>query len=109
MLGFPGGTWALVVVTPRLWSTGSVAVGHGLSCSEAYGIFPDQGSNPRLLHWQADGFFSTEPPGIPDFYVLILGRYKSGWVPFLCDRAKIYTIIQWLLFLFLQLLKLTIG
>ena len=27
---------------------------HGLSCSAAYEIFPDQGSNPSLLHWQAD-------------------------------------------------------
>ena len=25
-----------------------------LSCSRACGIFPDQGSNPCLLHWQAD-------------------------------------------------------
>ena len=25
-----------------------------LSCSIAHGIFPDQGWNPRLLHWQAD-------------------------------------------------------
>ena len=25
----------------------------GLSCSEASGIFPDQGSNPCPLHWQA--------------------------------------------------------
>ena len=33
---------------------GSVAVAHGLSCSAACGIFPDQGSNPCLLHWQAD-------------------------------------------------------
>ena len=33
---------------------GSVAVAHGPSCSEACGIFPDQGSNPCLLHWQAD-------------------------------------------------------
>ena len=29
---------------------------HGLSCSEACGIFPDQGLNPRLLHWQAGSF-----------------------------------------------------
>ena len=28
--------------------------GDGLSCSSAHGIFPDQGLNPRLLHWQAD-------------------------------------------------------
>ena len=33
---------------------GSVVVAHGPSCSAAYGIFPDQGSNPCPLHWQAD-------------------------------------------------------
>ena len=42
-----------------LWSTGSrragsVIVAHGLSCSAACGILPDQGSNPCPLHWQAD-------------------------------------------------------
>ena len=34
--------------------TGSVIVAHGPSCSMACGIFPDQGSNPCPLHWQAD-------------------------------------------------------
>ena len=33
---------------------GSAIVAHGPSCSAACGIFPDQGSNPRPLHWQAD-------------------------------------------------------
>ena len=33
---------------------GSAVVAHGLSCSVARGIFPDQGSNPCPLHWQAD-------------------------------------------------------
>ena len=33
---------------------GSVVVVHGPSCSTACGIFPDQGSNPCPLHWQAD-------------------------------------------------------
>ena len=37
-----------------LWHTGSVVVARGLSCSEACGIFPDQGSSPCPLHWQAD-------------------------------------------------------
>ena len=42
-----------------LWSTGSrhagsVVMAHGPSCSAACGIFPDQGSNPCSLHWQAD-------------------------------------------------------
>ena len=34
-----------VVVACRLWSTGSVVVAHGLSCSAACGILLDQGSN----------------------------------------------------------------
>ena len=34
--------------------TGSVVVAHGPSRSAAYGIFPDQDSNPCPLHWQAD-------------------------------------------------------
>ena len=33
---------------------GSVIVAHGPSRSTACGIFPDQGSNPCALHWQAD-------------------------------------------------------
>ena len=42
-----------------LRSTGSRRAGlavvvHGPSCSAACGIFPDQGSNPCPLHWQAD-------------------------------------------------------
>ena len=43
---------------------GSVIVAHGPSCSVACGIFPDQGSNPCPLHWQAD-FSTTAPPGKP--------------------------------------------
>ena len=33
---------------------GSVVTAHGLSCSTPCGLFPDQGSNLGLLHWQAD-------------------------------------------------------
>ena len=33
---------------------GSAVVAHGPSCSTACGILPDQGSNPRPLHRQAD-------------------------------------------------------
>ena len=40
-------------VTRRLQSAGSAAVAHGRSCSSVCGIFPDQGSNLRPLHWQA--------------------------------------------------------
>ena len=34
--------------------TASVVVAHRPSCSAACGILPDQGSNPRPPHWQAD-------------------------------------------------------
>ena len=49
----------LLTVVAYSWSLGStvrpsVVVAHGLSCSVACGIFPDQGSNPYPLHWQAD-------------------------------------------------------
>ena len=48
------GVWTSVVAAHGLYSASSVVVAHGLSCSMACGIFPDQGSNPCLLHWQAD-------------------------------------------------------
>ena len=40
----------------RALSAGSVVVAHELSCSEACGIFPDQGFNPSLLHWSVDSW-----------------------------------------------------
>ena len=45
-----------LVAASRLESAGSVSavVVHRLSCSLGYGIFPGQGSDLCLLHWQAD-------------------------------------------------------
>ena len=48
------GAWASVAVAPGFSSTGSVVVVCGLSHPAARGIFPDQGLNSCLLHWQAD-------------------------------------------------------
>ena len=56
---------ASVVAAPGLWSTGSVAAVHGLSCSMVYKMFPDQGLNLGLNQGSfalASGFFTTEPP-----------------------------------------------
>ena len=44
----------VAAVVPGLQSTSSTVVAHGLSCSETCGVFPDQGSNLCLLHWQAE-------------------------------------------------------
>ena len=59
-----------------LWSTssrctGSVVVTHGPNCSVACGIFPDQGSNPCPLHWQADSqpLCHQGSPRNMDFYM----------------------------------------
>ena len=46
--------WLLLLGSTGSRRAGSVAVAHGLSCSAACGIFPDQGLNPCPLHWQAD-------------------------------------------------------
>ena len=47
-------SWPLLLQGTGSRRAGSVAVAHGPSCSAAYGILPDQGANPRPLHWQAD-------------------------------------------------------
>ena len=62
-----------------LWSTGSrragsVIVAHGPSSSAVCGIIPDQGSNPCLLHWQAD----SQPlrhQGSPHLFLIVLFSY----------------------------------
>ena len=55
---------ASLVAVPGLWSTGSAVVGHGFNCSATCGIFPDQGSNLCLLHWQVVSL-PLVPPGKP--------------------------------------------
>ena len=47
-------SWPLLLQGTGSRHAGSVVVAHGPSCSAACGIFPDQGSNPCPLHWQAD-------------------------------------------------------
>ena len=47
-------SWPLLLRSTGSRRAGSVIVAHGPSCSAARGIFPDQGSNPCPLHWQAD-------------------------------------------------------
>ena len=71
---------------------GSVVVAHWPSCSAACGIFPDQGSNPCPLHWQAD----SQPlhhQGSPYFTLLRLSFHickndntwerKEDWLSFI--------------------------
>ena len=60
----------LLLRSTGLRRAGSVVVAYGPSCSAACGIFPDQGSNPCPLHWQAD----SQPlchQGSPLYMILI--------------------------------------
>ena len=52
--GFSSEYMGSVVVAPGLQSTGSIVVAYGLSYSTACGIFPEQGLNPFLPHWQSN-------------------------------------------------------
>ena len=66
---------------------GSVVVAHGPSCSAACGIFPDQGSNPCPLHWQADSqpLRHQGSPADVIFKTLEIGRVP--WVDPKCNHT----------------------
>ena len=75
---------------------GSVVVAHGSSCSAACGIFPEQGSNPCPLHWQAD----SQPlrhQGSPDHVIFILHFvnlvYDVDW--FADIKASLHPTWSW--------------
>ena len=48
------GSQVSAAVASGLWSTGSIAVAHRLSCSLPCVSFPNQGWNLSLQHWQLD-------------------------------------------------------
>ena len=62
---------------PRLWSTGSVVVGQGLSCSTTCGIFLQQRSYLCPLHRQADSLPLSHPGSPRGWGVGILGRQTN--------------------------------
>ena len=67
-----GHDWSDLTVAAAAWA--SVVVAHGLSCSAACGIFPDQGSNLCLLHCQAESYplHHQASPGVFSFECLLL-------------------------------------
>ena len=75
------GVRASVVAASRLESTSSTVMMRGLTCSEACGIFPHQGLNPRLLHWQADSL-PLSHQGSPVKLFLLSFTYCSFWKEF---------------------------
>ena len=83
---------------------GSVVVARGPSCSAARGIFPDQGSNPCPLHWQADSQPLFHQGSLLNFgfisiFILSMGVRKE----FISDKkTKRYVFLHNYLKLFLH-------
>ena len=76
---------------------GSGVVAHGLSCSAACGIFPDQGFNPFPLRWQVDSLL-LEHQGNPiatDWSWKPLGIEAHHWL----HASSQFTQSPWSLFL----------
>ena len=61
----------------KLSSCGSPSLECGLSCSEACGIFPDEGLNLCLLHWRADSCTTKE---VLDHLAFITPVWGDPWV-----------------------------
>ena len=71
--------WLLLLPSTALGCMGFraqlTAVAHGPSCSEACGIFLDQGLNPRLLNRQADSLLLSHQ-GSPSTFILLRAEVK---------------------------------
>ena len=76
---------------------GSLIVAHGPSCSGPCGIFPDQGSNPCPLYWQAD----SQPlhhQGSPRTFSKAT-KLVSEWLCYqlICSLLHEFSCCKWLL------------
>lgn len=71
---------------PGPQNTGSRVVAHGLNCPAACAIFPDQGLNAHLLHWQADSILLSQQ-GSPPLFVLPLALLPRSRTEPACLRS----------------------
>ena len=98
-----------VAAAPGLWSTGSVVVALGLSCSVSSGIFLDQSLHLCLLHWQMDSSSMSHREAhclfillmvsfaVPKLLRLIRYHLFIFCFCFLCLRRQIQKILLWLM------------
>ena len=79
------------------------SVGHGLSCAEVCGIFPDQGLNPYLPHWQAD-FLPQSPQGCLtlEYFFYYFTFYSLSCLVYILSFWKFYYIDYIIYFLTLE-------
>ena len=72
--------WLLLLQSMGSRRAGSVVVAHGLSCSAACGIFPDQGSKSCPLHWQVDPY-PLRHQGSPEEFIFLKSFAQFHWAP----------------------------
>ena len=65
-----------------LWGSGALErrLNNGLSCSVAWGVFPDQGLNSCLPHWPADSLPLSHQGSRLWFYSCLLVHFWLCWV-----------------------------
>ena len=73
---------------------GSVVVLHGLSCSTACVIFPDEGSNPCHLHWPVDSYplCHQASPCMPFYWAAIHLGKPCGFIDSLVHYSPIHSL-----------------
>ena len=81
-------SWPLLLRSTGSRRAGSVVVAHGPSCSAACGIFPDQGSNPCPLHWQADSQPLCHQGSPPFFNIRIFFKLLDSTCQTLCTICR---------------------
>ena len=64
---------------------------HGLSCSAACGIFPDQGSNPCPLHWRILNHCATREVLFYIFKLIYLFIYF--WLRWVFVAARGFSLV----------------
>ena len=76
-------------------STDSVVVAHGFSCSAAYGIFLDQGSNLCLLHWQTGPGIKSVSPALAVYIGIILSHQgsPSSWILIWEGKREMFKVV----------------
>ena len=74
---------------------GSAVVAHGPSCSVACGIFPDQGSNPRPLHWQADSQPLHHQGSPRHLFLLQKERHFHSWSTCARNVLTASSVVLW--------------
>ena len=104
-------SWPLLSRNTGSRRAGSVVLAHGPSCSAACGIFPDQGSNPCPLHWQAD----SQPlhhQGSPTFtFNILLYKIINIWsklcthVYYDCIHSCKYYLCYWIFCITMEIVK----